>query len=403
VQRVLVVCPQRRDITEVQSSGLDRRYAVTFAGPDLDRPDPVDPEALLAELERVPADGVVAAKDRSALLAAVVAERRGFPGPTPAAVAACQHKPTARALQERALPEATPRWFVPGDGPAPFGPPWFVKPVVGRLSQGARQVDDLAGLGPDGNGYAAGWEALARFGGVRLSARGVIAEEVLTGSPVTVEGFVHRGRVTILGVTDSVMYPGTLSFERFEYPTALPPARAAEVEALGARLPPAFGFDEGFFNAEFVVPEDGSAGLIELNARIASQFAPLYRAVHGRSSYDALFALACGEDPAWRPADPAGVAVSYVLRRFDDAWLDEVPEAEADVEILVRPGANLSAAYANDMGSFRLAIVYAAGETREEAIARAKRRAGALRFRLRPPRPASPAPPPGPVEPRGSR
>jgi biotin carboxylase len=389
VQRVLVVCPQNRDITEVRSAGLDRRYDVAFAGPDLDAFEDLDAPALLAELERVPADAVVAAKDRSALLAAVLAERRRLPGPSPAAVAACQHKPTARALQERAVPEATPRWFVTDDGPPPFGPPWFVKPVVGRLSQGARRVDDpaeLAAPGPDA--YAAGWEALARLGAVELSARGEIAEELLSGAAVTVEGYVHRGRVTVLGVTDSVMYPGTLSFERFEYPTALPPARADEVARLAARLPAAFGFDDGFFNAEFTVPGGGPAMLIELNGRIASQFAPLYRALHGRSSYDALFALACGDDPGWAPGAPDGVAVSYVLRRFEDAWVAAVPEAEDGVEVLVRPGANLSDVYANDVGSFRLAIVYDAGETRGEAVARARGRAEALRFRLAPPRPA---------------
>lgn len=388
MQRVLVVCPQERDVTEVRSAGLAERYAVEFAGPDLDALEELDAEALLADLARIPADGVVAAKDRSALLAAVLAERRGLPGPSPAAVAACQHKPTARALQERAVPDATPRWFAV-DGTPPFAPPWFVKPVVGRLSQGARRVDDIAGLAVGaGDGYAAGWEALARLGGVDLSARGEIAEEVLSGAPVTVEGYAHGGSVTVLGVTDSVMYPGTLSFERFEYPTALPPERAAEVAGLAARLPPAFGFAGGFFNAEFTVPEDRPAMLIELNARIASQFAPLYRAVHGRSSYDALFTLACGEDPAWAPGPPDGVAVSYVLRRFEDAWVEAVPDAGEGVEILAHPGANLSDAYANDVGSFRLAIVYDAGETREEALTRARRRAEALRFRLSPPRSA---------------
>jgi biotin carboxylase len=373
---------------EVGSARLDERYAVEFAGPDIDALEELDAEALLAELARIPADGVVAAKDRSALLAAVLAERRGLPGPSPAAVAACQHKPTARALQEQAVPEATPRWFAV-DGTPPFGPPWFVKPVVGRLSQGARRVDDAAELAaPVAKGYAAGWEALARLGGVDLSARGEIAEDLLSGTPVTVEGYAHGGSVTILGVTDSVMYPGTLSFERFQYPSALPPERVGEVAGLAARLPPAFEFDEGFFNAEFTVPEAGPAMLIELNARIASQFAPLYRAVHGRSSYDALFALACGRDPAWVAGAPDGVAVSYVLRRFEDAWVEAVPEPEDGVEILAHAGQNLSNAYANDLGSFRLAIVYDAGETREEAVERARRRAEALRFRLRPARPA---------------
>ena len=196
----------------------------------------------MAELGAVEADGIVSSKDRGALLAAVLADRAGLPGPSPQAVASLQHKPTAREIQERAVPEATPRWFVPGHGPVPFPPPWFVKPAVGRLSMGAQQVNDAAALPEEGvDDYAAGWESLARLGGVDLDGQGWIAEDVLAGAPLTVEGYVHAGRVTIVGVTDSVMYDGTLSFERFEYPSRLPAERVSEVSALAARLPGAFG------------------------------------------------------------------------------------------------------------------------------------------------------------------
>ena len=37
-----------------------------------------------------------------------LAERRNLPGPAPAAVVRCQHKPTSRRLQHAAAPEATP-------------------------------------------------------------------------------------------------------------------------------------------------------------------------------------------------------------------------------------------------------------------------------------------------------
>ena len=391
MRRVVLICPSRRDVVAVRAAGLDRRYDVRFAGPDLDALTQLDAEALAAAIgeEVASADAVVATKDRSALLASVVAARAGLPGPSPSAVASTQHKPTARALQAEAVPAATPRWQVLDGRVPPFGPPWFVKPVVGRLSQGARRVDDPRHLDSGGDdAYATAWGALARLGGVSLDARGAIAEELLDGAPVTVEGYVHGGRTTILGVTDSVMYPGTLSFERFEYPTRLAPERAAAAADVAARLPAAFGFDGGFFNVELFVPERGTPGVIELNGRIASQFAPLYAAVHGRSSYDALVALALGEDPKWRPERTTGAALSYVVRRFEDAWVEAVPAEADDVEILVGPGANLSAAAANDEESFRLAIVYASGATHEEAHERAKARAAQLRFRLSPPRAA---------------
>jgi len=62
-----------------------------------------------------------------------------------------------------------------------------------------------------------------------------------------------------------------------------------------------------------------------------------------------------------------------------------VPEPADDVEILVRPGLRLSEQGANDAQSYRLAIVYGAGETRDEALALCRRRAGELSVRLAPP------------------
>jgi hypothetical protein len=147
---------------------------------------------------------------------------------------------------------------------------------------------------------------------------------------------------------------------------------------------PALRFVGGFFNIEFFVPESGQAHIIEVNGRIASQFAPLVQALHGRSTYDVLFELACGDDPGWETGLPDGVAVSYCLRVFEDAFVEEVPEPENGLEILVRPGLLLSEQGVNDSQSYRLAILYESGETREEAVERCRSWAARLSFRLAP-------------------
>ncbi|MEX2211407.1 MAG: hypothetical protein WD689_06560 [Gaiellaceae bacterium] len=368
LREVVVACPQERDRREVAAAELESRFRVRFAGPDLDATDDFDAEAVVAELAAVPADGMVGTKDRSALAAALAAARQGLPGPAPEALVRCQHKPTARAVALAAVPEATPRFGPPGE----LEPPFFVKPAVGRLSQG---FDDP---------YVRGWLALAELAGFDGEV-GLLAEELLTGDEVTLEGYVHAGRVTTVGVTDSVMYPGTWSFERFEYPSRLPPPRWEEMHGIAARLLPALGFDGGFFNVEYFVPKTGPVRVTEVNGRIASQFAPLVRALHGRSTYDALFELACGDDPRWAPGRPDGVAISYVMRVFEDALVEAVPEPEESLEVLVRPGLRLSEqGAANDASSYRLAIFVESGETREEALTRCRERARRLAFRLRP-------------------
>jgi hypothetical protein len=396
VRQVLLVCPQERDLREIHAAGLDSEFEVLTAGSDLDaHDDAFDPESFVDAQTARAVDGVVGTKDRSALLAALVAERSGRPGPGPAALLACQHKPTSRALQAQAAPEAVPRFaLLDGDvAPRGFSTPFFVKPVVGRLSENARRVDSLRGLrGLAEDGYPPRYARIAALAGFpEAAAHGFLVEELLVGAEVTLEGYVHGGRTTTIGVTDSFKYPGTNSFEGFAFPSALAPERLEELARLADRVLPAHGFDEGFFNMELFVPPDGPAKLIEVNGRIASQFAPLVRAVQGRSTYEALFRLACGEDPGWQPEPARGTAISYCLRVFEDALVTSVPEPDGEVEILVQPDRLLSEQGTNDAESYRLAICHEWGETREEALERCRARASGLAFGLVPATPVAAA------------
>jgi len=383
---ILIVCPQERDFRVIEAAALDARFRVRYVGPDLDRVDTFDAPAIVAECEALPAHGVAGTKDRSALLAAIVAERRGLPGPTTSAIVNCQHKPTSRSIQLGVAPDATPA-FALLDGRLPeFGPPWIVKPVVGRLSQEVRRVSDASALATihEQGGYRGGYARVAGLTGLpEESVHGFLVEQLVEGDEVTLEGYVHEGRVTVIGVTDSVKYPGTDSFWRFEYPSALSAERQDELAAIAGRIVPALGFEGGFFNVEFVVPSAGPAKVIEINGRIASQFAPLVQAVHGRSTYEALCALHGGEDPAWDANTERGVAISYVMRVFEDAYVESVPEPEDDLEVLVRPGLRLSEQGTNDAESFRLAIFTEWAETREQAAEQCEARADRLPFELR--------------------
>jgi hypothetical protein len=383
---ILVLCPQERDVTAIRAAHLEERYRVHFEGSDLDQLADFDPESFLDEAAGVPASGVIGTKDQSALLAALLARRRGLPGPRPESLIALQHKSTSRELQRRAAPEATPK-FAPLDSRVPFDVPFFVKPVVGRLSQNVYRIDglsDLLGL-HEIDSYTTRYARIAALAGADPSSvHGFLAEELLVGEEVTLEGYVSGGEVTTIGVTDSVKYPGTFSFERFEYPSKLSAEQQAELSDVASRVLPALDFDGGFFNVEFFVPGSGAAQIIEVNGRIASQFAPLVQSLHGRSTYDALFELACGDDPAWQTGIPDGVAVSYVMRVFDDAFVEAVPDPQEGLELLVRPGLFLSEQGVNDAQSFRLAILYGSGETREEAVERCRERAASLNFQLAP-------------------
>ena len=385
---VVFLCAQQRDRLALERlSGS--HCEVAFVGDDLESSESVDVGALVRACEAHQPRSVVATKDRSALLAAIVSEQLGLGGPSPAALVNCQHKLRSRRIQQRVAPGATPS-FTPVEVVEELSYPCFVKPVVGRLSDSvllAREPADLARL-EQGRPYAREYESIAASVGLKSGeCFGYLAEDVLTGVEVTLEGFVlGGGETTVVGITDSRTYPGTSSFERFEYPTGLADSRQAELSELAATLMPALGFDGGLFNIEFFVPETGPAKIVEVNGRMASQFAPLLEHVHGRSSYDVLLALALGHDPGWPKPRHARFALSYCVRVFEDALVEAVPEVGDDLELLVAPGRLLSRQGTNDLDSYRLCIFAENGCERDSTVAAARRRAEELRglFRLRP-------------------
>jgi hypothetical protein len=193
-------------------------------------------------------------------------------------------------------------------------------------------------------------------GSARAAANGFLVAELARGHSAVVDVALER-------------HLGS-SFERFEYPSTFGEERQEELSDVARRIVPALRSDGGFFNMEFVVPAEGPATIIEVNGRIASRFAPMMQASHGRSTYEALFALACGTDPVSRPGRPDDVAVSYMLRAFTDAFVESVPGRDEGVEILVHPGLRLSEQGTNDVESYRVAILYGVGETRAEALER---------------------------------
>ena len=230
-------------------------------------------------------------------------------------------------------------------------------------------------------------EIVELAGGDPSSVTGFLAEELLSGDEVTLEGYVHGGRVTDVGVTDSVKYPGTLSFERFEYPSALPEERQAELVDVAARVLPGARVRRRLLQRRVHRPGRGPGA--DHRGQRAHRLAvrpAASQALHGRSSYDALFQLALGEDPGWAVGPPDGVARELCAPNASRTPSSRpCPSPSPISRSSSGPGRRLSEQGVNDSQSYRLAIFTAFGETREEAVARAAARGPrALSFRLAP-------------------
>lgn len=394
---ILVLCPGQRDRLNLADERIMERFAVRLAG------EPIgprfNPAAFVEHMARFAsiADGVMGSNDATAHLAAVLAERLGLPGPGRDGFMRCHDKLASRRAQAEVVPDATPAFAAvevdDPDAEAPLPYPFFLKPVSAHLSQLAYRIggpDDFAAA------LAAARAAIDRITAYDRSLEGrtfrtLVAEELLDGDLVTFEGFMSGGRMTPIGVTDAVLHPNGISFLRFEYPSVLPTETQARMADVAARLMPALGFDGSLFNIEFFVRPDGSLSIVEVNGRMASQFAPLVKAVHGVSSYEIQLDLAAGREPEL-PAPRQGiVAASFVMRSYEDAVVRAVPDptavlerfGHAHVEVLVRPGQRLSE-NDDDVVSHRLALIALAGPDRDSVLRRYDEAADMMQFDLDP-------------------
>ena len=417
-QRVLVLLETHWDRKQLAACAERWRETidVEFPAPsDVDCPFDFDPLAVVeaavrGELGRF--DGVTSSSDYpGATLAAAVATRLGLPGPRPECVIGASHKYYSRVVQREAAPEAVPAFAAIDprqpvlEPPLPF--PFFVKPVKGAFSILARRIDDAASLqeflaSPTvrefGNDYMAIFNrlvaALTRY---QIDGHWFIAEGLLSGDLVTVEGYVCDGRVEILGVVDSTLHANR-SFVRFDYPSRLPDDVQQRMASIVSRVVAALGLDRCLFNIEMVhAAAHDRIGIIEVNPRVCGQFADLYQKVDGQSSYEIALALCTGRTPRRRRGEGRhAAAASIPLRVFEPMRVERAPDAadltaaEAlfpDTLVWSECGAGDELSdfgVDEDGGSHRYAVINAGGADRDEIGRRADAVLERLGYRMRP-------------------
>ncbi len=409
MKRILVLFPKEWDRLEFERPEYRDRYEFVYAGFDLFR-FPSNAQLatfdvfrfvnrLLERFRHERLDGVFSNNEYfGALIAAVLAEKLGLPGNDPRVVITAQHKYYARRAFERIAPQSAARFAAFPYGirrreELDFELPCFVKPVRATFSVLARRVDSFEEL----RRHLAFWpfekwviqrivkpfnDLMRWYTDFELDAHHLIAEEILEGVQVSMDGYVHGGRAHVLGIIDENMYPGTCAFRSFEYPSQLPEAVRSRMIALAAELLSGLGYRHGFFNLEFCWnPDTGRISVIELNPRMASQLSYLYECVDGVRPYEMLLALAAGEAPPLAAAGPCyGHAASFALRKFDGKPLSAHPSAsqiarvrdeypEAHLMLYLKRGASL-AREMKWMGSYRYAVVNMAARTQQELYAR---------------------------------
>jgi biotin carboxylase len=410
---ILVVCTTERDKRELAQATIQSKYSIIFDQHDdtvmeslaqkgedwlIQYPDHYsfihNPQQTLDQLiaicQKNKVNGVLSSDDYpGSIFASIVAQKLNLPGPCPNTVLLCQHKYYGRLAQQKYIPYATPHFNLIDPQQeiknVSISFPVFIKPAKSFFSVFAQSIQSKDQLQEEVkksvfpsiflrqfNWFLQGYSSYA------LNAHHVLVEEKLTGWQVTLEGYVFNHEVVILGITDSIMFPGTICFQRFEYPSQLPDAVQQRMADITVTFLNNIGFNHGFFNIEYMYNEQtDQIHIIEINPRMVSQFADLYEKVDGINSYALLADLAVGKKPHYIPRNGMyAVAASFVLRIFEDYRVVSIPTQhaidaiytefpDARVQIFVQIGQRLSDAF-QDGKSYRYGLVHLGARDRQE-------------------------------------
>jgi hypothetical protein len=341
--------------------------------------------------------------------------RRDFhlPGPTLESLLKCEHKYWSRLEQKKAVPEVTPAFdvFDPFDEKSISGLdlayPCWVKPVKSAGSWLGFRIgsdDELR------HAIETIRRHIGRFGDpfdyileqaelpepvARVRGNWCIAEQILGGRLCTVEGYVFKGAIRSHGTVDSILYPGTSSFFRYQYPSGFSDDIQHRMQNVIRRLLTAIGYDNATFNIEFFWDEfSDKLWLLEINTRVAQHHSELFEKVDGVSNHQVTVDVALGREPRMpRRQGRFNYAAACWLRRWRDGLVQRIPsrseiaaiEAELPgtvIELEVREGMRLSDAVDQDSYSYVLALIYVGGENEADLLSHYYQCVRSLRFEI---------------------
>lgn len=407
MKRVLVICATHIDRRELSLLQLDDRYTIFFHNYDnrsLHRimckgigwlSETFDPEAVIDDIVRQckekKIDAVISTEDYpGSIFASIVANKLNLLGPDPQKILLCHHKYYARQAQAVCVPQAAPNfWLVNADAfeqpKYSFAFPVFIKPVksfFSILTNCAHNLEELRSYLP----YSVLPEQflaqfnwfLQHYSSYELGQQQVLVEEFLQGIQTTLEGYVYHGDVEVLGIVDSIMFPGTVSFKRFEYPSHLSQTVQDRMSKIAKKFITRIDLNNTFFNIEFMYnPQTDQLFIIEINPRMTTQFADLFEKVDGTNTYELLLALVSGDRPIHKKGKGSyACAASCVLRTFEDKKVISTPSdqdlkmlydafPDARVRITATKGKKLSDEF-QDGKSYRYGLVHLGGSSRED-------------------------------------
>ena len=338
-------------------------------------------------------DGVIGTGEcPGSIFSSYIGEQFGLCNPSIAEILRIGHKYYSRQFQRTIVPEAVPAFALISSSsmvnPTQLCYPFFIKPVkasmsmLARVVRGDHELREALNCSPynfidDLDRYKPLDQLLKHYyGPSAVPSLHFIAEGLLSGQQVTVDGFIQNNQVTIMGISDSIMYPNrNMTFQRFELPSTLPTFIQTRMVNVVTRVIGASSLNHTCFNVElFYDKTNESISIIEINSRMSSQFSDLFYWINGQSLHAVQVQLSLGKHVEWiSGGGDYKVAASFVMRRFSDAYVRLTPTDEEiarvrneypmiNIKILCSKGQRLSQ-ICQDLDSYRYGLINLAAQT----------------------------------------
>jgi len=325
-------------------------------------------------------DLILAVNEAGVLAAAEASSDLKLPNLPPDVALRCLHKGLMRdAWQAAGLPQPVFRRIESADdladAAASIGYPVILKPAMNWGSRGVSRVSEPADLP---------WAI--RYAQTNCRDGEFVVEQCISGTEMTIEGLVKKGRTQILAWSDKEPqeHPKYRVAMALNYPARFADRqlqRASEVVSLATQ---ALGIENGAFHCECMVNDNG-VFLVELGGRPGGGhiFGQIVEASSGVCMPQTLALLFLGDDPDINPKYQKGACYKFFappLGVFRQALgVSEARELPGilDFGFQMTPGTVVTP-IAGDAD--RPGYVVATGQSREEAIANADRAIASIRY-----------------------
>jgi biotin carboxylase len=317
--------------------------------------------------------GIMAVNDFGVRTASYVAEQLGLVGiHRECAAASCDKGKQRQKWYQAGLPQ--PEFGMAVDFHSAtevanrIGFPLVIKPTdSGGASRGVSVVRDLSQL-----------EWAFHFAQPFSKTGEVILEGYIEGIESTVECLIFQGQVEILAVSDKVKPVDT----RYRvavglyYPAFFPSEVMAQIRQIVPKAIHALGLETGAAHAELMMRPDGRIWIVEMAARPGGGhiFHTVVPQVSGINMVQELAKILMGRDPSIKRQAARGAAYKFFIppkgriREIRGAEVAASLEGVLALGIQVKPGEVIGELAGQHN---RAGYVVTAGETRDEAVARA--------------------------------